>query len=85
MEIVQICHDLMASNYNNAISSLIFVIIVRTSPPPFSKWLLCPCSLVKGALLALRYFLVAESLLKVMKNAFLFSRYVTFCLDFLAG
>ena len=46
--------------------------------------------LFKGALSGLRQFLAAESPLKMMKNAFYFtlkalsfSRYLSFCLDFL--
>ena len=45
---------------------------------------------IKGALSGLRQFLATERSLKVMKNAFyfnqklfLFSRYLSFCLDFL--
>ena len=46
--------------------------------------------MIKVALLGLKWFLATESPLEMMKNAFpspqklfLFSRYLTFCLDFL--
>ena len=38
---------------------------------------------LKGALSGLRQFLAIESPLKTMKNAFSFSRYLSFCLHFL--
>ena len=50
----------------------------------------CDQNLIKGALSGLRQFLAIESPLKMMKNTFIspqklfsFSRYLSFCLDFL--
>ena len=49
------------------------------------KSLVCEKKIVyEGALSNLRQFLAIKSPLKTMKNAFSFSRYLNFCLEFLA-
>ena len=60
----------------NCVQSVCVSLCVRVS--------LCVCvEILKGALSGLRQFLATKSPLKMMKNAS-FSRYLNFCLDFLA-
>ena len=76
----------------NSNSSLFFLLSLV---PPARRFIICTKHYVrylKGALSGLRPFLATEISLKMMKNTFLFhlqssfflSRYLNFCLDFLA-